>query len=336
MAIKTDKAAPAAPETVEQPTDVETTPTEGTSEAPESTESVVPAESTGASGATTEAAAAVDEPTDVETVESTAASEETAGWSGEIGQLSKQSWYTSLPPAAQSALKVGLDTVRRNMDRAFHQKSAELAERRKALEERERLVIQLARGEADFDGTIDEFVQAQLADKTAELTRELQEARANRADPEEIRALKEQLAAVEQEKEAWKTDSEELHQWREAGKMAETRAVDSLVDRTERFLQENAPDVLDNPAALQRFFNSDDFDEDNSLALAYVRLKFPAPVKDEPVGKPAEDAPDAFDLMDDDRQKDQATATPRRGGGFAAHDEELRREMAQLKRQAGR
>lgn len=336
MAIKTDKAAPAATETIEQPTDIETTSTDGAStDISAATDSQAETVNSDA-GATTEAAAAVDEPIDAPADSTDTGSVETAGWSGEVGQLSKQSWYSSLPPAAQSALKVGLDTVRRNMDRAFHQKSAELAEARKALQERERLVIQLARGEVDFDGTIDEFVQAQLADKTAELTRELEEARANRADPDEIKALKEQLAAVEAEKEEWKSKDEELHQWREAGKMAETRAVETLVDRTERFLKEHAPDVLDNQAALQRFFNSDDFDEDNQMALAYVRLKFPAPVKDEPVGKPPEDAPDAFDLMDDDHQKEQATATPRRGGGFAAHDEELRREMALLKRQAGR
>lgn len=336
MAIKTDKAAPAATETIEQPTDVETTPTDGASTDISAATDSPTGTVDNAGGATTEAAAAVDEPIDAPVDSTDAGSVETAGWSGEVGQLSKQSWYSSLPPAVQSALKVGLDTVRRNMDRAFHQKSAELAEARKALQERERLVIQLARGEVDFDGTIDEFVQAQLADKTAELTKELEEARANRADPDEIKALKEQLAAIEAEKEDWKNKDEELHQWREAGKMAETRAVETLVDRTERFLAEHAPDVLDNQAALQRFFNSDDFDEDNQMALAYVRLKFPGPKKEEPVGKPAEEAPDAFDVMDDDNQKDQATDRPRRGGGFAAHDEELRREMALLKRQAGR
>lgn len=260
-------------------------------------------------------------------------------WVGEISKLNDLGWFKELPPQQRKSLSEGLSTVRKNMDRAFHQKSAEIKAQREALDSREKLILGIARGDIDADQTIEEAVEAKLADRLTALTAELTELKENRADPAEIaevRAAKEALQATLDEIQAtYQKTAEELEAYREVVRKVEAEKSRAETDRVMDFLEKNAPDLMENEAAFSRFMASEDFDEgDFDLALKYARLKYPAPPKPAAAtkkeAKPAEKVPDALDMMGKGAPANEAGA-----GGKTIHkrynpiddvDAEIRRE----------
>lgn len=244
-------------------------------------------------------------------------------WVGEISKLNDLGWYKELPPQQRKSLSEGLAIVRKNMDRAFHQKSAEIKAQREALDSREKLILGIARGDLDADQTIEEAVEAKLADRLATLTAELATLKENRADPAEIaeaKAAKEALQATLDEIQAtYQKTAEELEAYREVVRKVEAEKSRAETDRVMDFLEKNAPDLIENESALSRFMASEDFDEgDFDLALKYARLKYPAPKVVAPVKgkevKPAEKVPDALDMMGKGAPANEAGA-----GGKTVH-----------------
>lgn len=250
-------------------------------------------------------------------------------WNGELAGLDSLDDFKTLPTTTQRALRGGLERIRKSMDRAFHDKMAAVSQKARNLEEREKLINRLG---SDYDGTVDELISARLDERTAELRAELEAARSNRADPEELTSIRAQLDAIKAEKEdlesRYREADTEVQKWRETQVEAQKAALDEEVDKVFKFLEAKAPDVLANDDALRRFLNDEDAFKDYDAALAVVRIKFPAPVSKAPVAKPAvpaKVAPKVFDLEETER----ATAEPgegRRRESLSSLQDDLRRQ----------
>lgn len=202
--------------------------------------------------------------------------DESTPWNGEIRSLDEQDWYASLDDVIREKIRGGLDNVRRNMDRGFHGKTTALSADRKALEERERLLTNLMTG--DFEGTIDELVAAKVAEKSASLETKVEAAEVA-GDTAEVDRLKAEIEALRSQYEAVETQNRE---WLAIATKAEQDAVNAEADEAYDYFAANAPDLLTNDEAFARYQASPDIFADNALALAFVRLKFPAPVVEAP------------------------------------------------------
>lgn len=226
-------------------------------------------------------------------------------WVGEVSKLNDLGWYKELPPHQRRSLQEGLSNVRKNMDRAFHQKSAEIKAQREALDSREKLILGIARGDLDANQTIDEAVEAKLTERLADMTAELTSLKENRADPAEIaeaKAARDALqATLDEIQTTYQQAAEELEVYREQSRLAQKARLEKETDATIDYIEKHAPDLFENEAALDRFIRSDDYVEgDFETALKYVRLKFPAPKTSGPAKKevkPAEKVPDAMGMM---------------------------------------
>lgn len=206
--------------------------------------------------------------------------DESAPWNGELRSLDEQDWYASLDDAIREKIRSGVDNVRRNMDRGFHSKTVALSNDRKTLEEREKLLTNLMTG--DFEGTIDELVAKRVAEKSASLETKVETAEAA-GDTAEVERLKAEMETLRQQYEAIETQNRE---WLAIATKADQDAVNAEADEALDFFTAQAPDLVDNDEAFARYQASPDIFEDNALALAFVRLKFPGPVAAAPVVAP--------------------------------------------------
>lgn len=246
-----------------------------------------------------------------------------APWNGELRSLDEQDWYASLDDVVHERVRSGLDNVRRNMDRGFHSKTVALSNDRKTLEERERLLTNLMTG--DFEGTIEELVAARVAEKSASLETKVETAEAA-GDTAEVARLREEIEALRQQYEAVETQNRE---WLAIATKADQDAVNAEADEAYDFFAAQAPDLVDNDEAFARYQASPDIFEDNALALAFVRLKFPAPAvaappapAPAPVVTPAKEPPKGV-IAPPSVKPPETGETPGVYGGFAQLDNEL-------------
>lgn len=261
-------------------------------------------------------------------------------WNGEVSALHKHDWYTNLDTAAQKALESGLDRIRKGMDRAFHSRMQEISADRDALREREQILIDIFEGNKSFDGTLDDLVEqrleAKVTERTADLQRELEEARAGGANKAELDRIRGELEAAQAAKADLEGRVAELEPTVKAfydmAESAREATLEQMVEETESFLKEHAPDVLDNEDALNYFTSLPDSwtdREGNETALRMLRVKFPEPERDDPVPDPPEDVPDGVDLMGSGGGKDAADGGSH-SGGWSFIDQEIQREKRRM------
>ena len=184
--------------------------------------------------------------------------EETAiSWNGEIDSLNKAEWFNSIEEKHRNVLLDGMQTKYKHLESGFTKKTQEMAEFRKAAEEKEQqLASELSRYKRWLD--TGEDLGTQALREADELRQKLEGATAEREAAEKVlreqlaQEFQQQLSPVEQERDQLRQKLEESQ--RIAAEQEHARNQEVLQGLV-KWVDQTAPDLWDddNEDALTMF-----------------------------------------------------------------------------------
>jgi hypothetical protein len=252
--------------------------------------------------------------------------EETAiSWNGEIDSLNDAEWFNSIEETHRNVLLDGMKTKYKHLESGFTKKTQEMAEFRKAAEEKEQqLASELSRYKRWLD--TGEDLGTQALREADELRQKLEGATAEREAAEKIlreqlaQEFQQQMSPVEQERDQLRQQLEESQRVAAAQEQARNEEVlDGLI----KWVSETAPDLWqdDNEEALSTFTTllETGAAQDPQTALKMVGALFPQFNPTAP-----EEVPASIDVMNNESTATfEVPGTEKKRAGY----NDLKRQM---------
>jgi len=252
--------------------------------------------------------------------------EETAvSWNGEIDSLSDSKWFNSIEEKHRNLLLDGMQTKYKHLESGFTKKTQEMAEFRKAAEDKEqKLASELSRYKRWLD--TGEDLGTQALREADELRQKLESATGEREAAEKIlreqleKDFSERLSPVEQEREQLR---QQLQEQRQVAAEQEQARNEEVLDGLIKWVSETAPDLWDdnNEDALTTFTTllETGAAQDPQTALKMTGALFPQFNPTAP-----EDVPASIDVMNN--ESSAAYEPPSVSGGRASYAD-LKQQM---------